>query len=210
MPLSTEDKQQVQQVGILCVLAILALILAPAADYGIGIMRIREAIQGAEKKLSAAEAKFKEEDALIQRIPSLKAELEERGPEILKYEARLPKSEEVPELFRDIDRFKQTSDLEIVFQTRLPPVDKQGYVELPIRLEVEGDFDAIGTFINQLERNQRFVQVKELEISETPTDRSQDLEDPSTFKTHEAVMVVSTFMFKDRVEEDDTENKETN
>jgi len=209
MPLSTEDKQQVQQVGILCVLAILALILAPAADYGIGIMRIREAIQANEKKLSAAEKKYQEELTKIQRIPSLQAELDEREPEILKYEARLPKSEEVPELFRDIDRFKQTSDLEIVFQTRLPPVDKEGYVELPIRLEVNGDFDAIGTFINQLERNQRFVQVKELEISESPADRSQDLADPSTFETHDTVMVVSTFMFKDAVEEAETEDKES-
>ncbi len=201
MALSTQDKQQVQQVGILCVMAILALILAPLADYGVGIMRIRESIKVAEKKRDDAKAKLDEELALIGRIPQLESELDQREPEILKYEARLPKSEEVPELFRDIDRFKQTSDLGIVFQTRLPPVDKQGYVELPIRLEVNGNFDAIGAFVNQLERNQRFVQVKELEISESPADRTQDLEDFEAFQNHDAVMVVSTFMFKDSVPE---------
>ncbi len=201
MPLSTEDKQQIQQIGILSVMAILALILAPGVDYGIGIMGIREAIGVAEKKRDEAQSKLDDELTLIARIPQLEAELNEREPEILKYEARLPKSEEVPDLFRDIDRFKQTSDLGIVFQTRLPPVDKQGYVELPIRLEVNGNFDSIGTFVNQLERNQRFVQVKELEISESPADRGQDLEDPTSFQIHDAVMVVSTFMFKDRVED---------
>ena len=208
MALSTEDKQQIQQIGILCVIVIMALILAPGVDYGIGIMRIREAIKTAEKKRDNAKSKLDEELTLIARIPQLEKELQERGPEILKYEARLPKSEEVPELFRDIDRFKQTSDLGIIFQTRLPPVDKQGYVELPIRLEVSGTFDAIGTFVNQLERNQRFAQVKELEITESPSDRGQDLTDPETFKYHDATMVVSTFMFKNRPEKDATDNKE--
>lgn len=207
MPLSFEDKQQVQQYGMLAAMAIAAIFLLPLPDQGVGILRIREATQAAEKRRDSAKAQLDEELAMIARIPQLETELEQREPEILKYEARLPKSEEVPELFRDIDRFKQTSDLDIVFQTRLPPVDKESYVELPIRLEVSGNFDSIATFVNQLERNQRFVQVKEMDITEGPGDRSQDLNDPLTFENHEATMVVSTFMFKDRLPEEEEAEK---
>jgi type IV pilus assembly protein PilO len=199
MPLSTEDRTQIQNFGVLAVMAVAAVIFIPGPDYGIpvGIYNLYNSIGRLEKSLASEREKYDKEKLRIDRIPALERELQERQPEIQRYEARLPKSTKVPELYRDIDRFKQYSSLDIRDQTRLDPVDKGDYLELPIRIEAKGSFDSIATFINQLERNQRFAQVKELKIIEKPGETTG--EDQQDFENHEATMRISTFMFKDQL-----------
>jgi len=205
MPLSVEDKEQIRNVGLLCAVAIGFLIMGPFADQGIGIKDLRTRIQTEKRKLEEERSLYDKECMRIDRIPRLEEELKERGPEIQRYEARLPKSKRVPELFRDIDRFKQKARLDIVVQTRLDPVDKQDYWELPIRIEARGSYDSIATFINYVERSQRFAQVKELEITEVPGRDSVEKGNIADLGIHDVVMVISTFMFVDQVPADEME-----
>ncbi len=200
MPLSTEDKAQIQNFGILGAIVLIAVIFAPGPDYGvpIGIYGLHQSIKRSEKQLASEKDKLNQEQLRIDRIPALEQELRERQPEIERYEARLPKSTNIPELFRDIDRFKHYSDLDIIVQARLDPVDKGDYWELPIRIEARGTYDSIATFINQLERGQRFAQVKDLKMEEKPGQGVTGTEQQDYVK-HDATMKISTFMFKDQM-----------
>ncbi len=207
MPLSTEDRTQIQNFGVLAVMAVAALIFVPGSQLGlpVGIYDLYKSIGRQEKLLKSEAEKLEKEDLRIKRIPALEKELQERQPEIQRYEARLPKSTKVPELFRDIDRFKQYSSLDITVQTRLDPVDIGDYLELPIRIEAKGTYDSIATFINQLERNQRFAQVKELKIMEKPGETTG--EEQQDFERHEVTMRISTFMFKDQLVAEESKAK---
>lgn len=207
MPLSTEDRTQIQNFGLLAAMAVAAIIMIPGSQLGVpvGIYDLYKSIGRQEKLLVTEKEKFDKEKLRIDRIPALEKELEERQPEIKRYEARLPKSTDIPDLFRDIDRFMQYSNLDIDIQTRLDPVDKGDYMELPISIEANGTYDSIATFLNQLERNQRFAQVKELKIIEKPGETSgQDQQD---FEKHKANMRISTFMFKDQLVADESKAK---
>lgn len=207
MPLSTEDRTQVQNFGVLAVMAVVAIIFAPGPDYGIpvGVYNLYKSIGRQEKLLTTEKDKLDKEQLRIDRIPALEKELQERQPEIQRYEARLPKSTKVPELFRDIDRFKLYSNLVIALQRRLDPVDKGDYLELPILIEARGTYDSIATFINQLERNQRFAQIKELKMLEKPGEVSG--EEKQDFERHDVTMRISTFMFKDQVVAEESKAK---
>lgn len=207
MPLSAEDKTQVKNFALMSAVAIGFLIMAPLSDFGIGIKELRERVATESKLLAEQQQELKDELARIERIPVLEKELEEREPEIRRYEARLPKDRKVPDLFKDIDRFKQQSNLDITVQTRLEPVDKEDYLELRIRVEARGDYDSIATFINFLERNQRFAQIKELEIVEAPGANTREELTTEDLAVHDAVMVVSTFMFVDQEKEAEPEAK---
>ena len=209
MPLSTEDRTQIQNFGLLAAMAVAAIIFIPGPDYGVpvGIYNLYNSIGRLEKSLAGEKEKYEKEKLRIDRIPTLEKELQERQPEIQRYEARLPKSTKVPELFRDIDRFKQYSNLDIVVQTRLDPVDKGDYLELPIRIDALGTFDSIATFINQLERNQRFAQIKELKIMEKPGETSGG--EAQDFERHETTMRISTFMFKDQLVAEESKARST-
>ena len=212
MPLSPEDKEQVRNAGLLTAVAVAFVIMAPLSDQGIGIKELQAAKKTEERLLKSEEEGLHEEKLRIERIPAIEEELRQREPEIQKYEARLPKDREVPELYRDIDRFKQQSGLDIVVQTRLEPVDKEDYLDLPIRVEARGDYDSIATFINYLERNQRFAKVKELEITEIPGENAEEVGTPEDLATHDAAMTVSTFMFltKPKQEKEEGEKNEKN
>jgi len=212
MPLSQEDKDQIRNAILLAAVGIGAVIMAPLGEQGIGIKYLNAAVKREQKLLDKEKSEYEQECAKIERIPALEQALREREPEIQKYEARLPKSQQVPELFRDIDRFKQLSDLDITVQTRLEPVDKEDYWELPIRVEARGDYDSIATFVNYLERNQRFAQIKELEITEIPGENPDEEGTPEDLTIHDAEMVVSTFIFVDQVpkeEKKEQQEKET-
>lgn len=206
MALSPQDRDQIRNVGLATALLTAGLVFLPGPEIGVpvGIMKVREQIQRLDKQIAREEDELSKEETRINRIPVIERELEERQPEIERYEARLPKSTKVPELFRDIDRFKQISGLNITIQTRLDPVDKGDYLELPIRIDANGPYDAIGTFINQLERNQRFAQIKELKISEKPSEQTSDTPD---FTNHDATMRISTFLFRDQVVAAELEEK---
>jgi Tfp pilus assembly protein PilO len=206
MALSPQDKEQVRNVGLLCVLAVGFLVMGPFSDYGVGIKHLTDAIKRQERLLKEEEADLREEEARIDRIDTIKTELAERAPEIERYEARLPKDKQVPELFRDIDRFKQQAGLDIVVQTRLEPVNHEEYIDLPIRVEARGTYDSIATFINLLERNQRFAKIKEVQIAEVPGENREEEGTIDDLAIHDAVMVISTFMFvnpEDRPQQDE-------
>ena len=207
MPLSAEDKTQVKNFTAMSVVAVLFLIFAPLSEFGIGIKELRTKASNEQKLLNEQKQDYDQELARIERIPVLEKELDEREPEIRRYEARLPKDRKVPDLFKDIDRFKQQSNLDITVQTRLEPVDKEDYLELRIRVEARGDYDSISSFINYLERNQRFAQIKELEIVEAPGENTKEELTPEDLGVHDAVMVVSTFMFVDQEKEEEPEAK---
>jgi Tfp pilus assembly protein PilO len=200
MTLSIEDRAQLQGYGALGAIIAAALIFAPGPDYGvpIGIYKLYNTIQRDRKLLETEKEKYEKEKIRIDKIPALENELKERGPEIQRYEARLPKSTNIPELFRDIDRFKQYAGLVIQVQKRIDPVDKGDYWELPISVEANGTYDSVAIFINQLERSQRFAQVKDLKISEKPGEGVSSGE-TQDFKKHNATMRISTFMFKDKL-----------
>jgi type IV pilus assembly protein PilO len=209
MPLSPDDKEQVRNAGLLTAVAVAFVIMAPLPEQGIGIKGLLAAKKTEERLLKTEEEGLRDEELRIDRIPAIERELQEREPEIQKYEARLPKNRDVPELYKDIDRFKQQSGLDIVVQTRLEPVDKEDYLDLPIRVEARGDYDSIATFINYLERNQRFAKVKELEVTEIPGENSEEEGTPEDLATHDAAMTVSTFMFLTKPKQEKKEGEET-
>lgn len=206
MSLAPEDREQVRNFGLLTALAVGTLILAPLPDMGIGIKELWKRIGALEKQVANTKEDFEQKGLRIKRIPNLVDELKDREPEIAKYEARLPKSRKVPDLFRDIDRFQQASGVDIIVQTRIEPNNRGDYIELPVRVEARGDYDSLAVFINQLERNQRFAQVKDLQITEKPGEEIDDSDDPN-FAVHDAVMTISTFMFQDQIAEEESDGK---
>lgn len=198
MPLSPKDQEQIRNLGLLCGIAVAFFVAAPLPDQGIGILQLNKMVKSTTRQLEAKRTELREKQDKIDMIPALQAELDEREPDIRKYEARLPKSKKTPELFRDIDRFKQAANLQITMQTRLDPVDRSDYVELSVRIEALGSYDSIARFINQVENSQRFAQVKTLRITEKPESGGSSGAVPA-YDVHEVVMVISSFMFKDQV-----------
>ncbi|MBN8429339.1 type 4a pilus biogenesis protein PilO [Microbulbifer salipaludis] len=116
------------------------------------------------------------------------AEMEETFGALLK---QLPKDTEVPGLLEDIDEFGRGSGLTIQKVALEGEQVGEFYVELPIRIEVQGGYHEFGAFISGIAGMPRIVTLHDFTI-ETSKDGS-----------HLLSMVVNakTYRYKDQGEE---------
>lgn len=90
-------------------------------------------------------------------------DMEEKFSLLLK---RLPTSHETPGLLDDITYVGTTSGLTFIKINWLPEVEKQFYTELPIQIEVLGDYHEFGQFVSQVAALPRIVTLHDFVITE--------------------------------------------
>lgn len=98
-------------------------------------------------------------------------EIEERFGTLLK---QLPSDTEVPGLLEDITQMGLNSGLEFESITLQPEKSTQFYIELPIRIVVQGTYHDIGTFVSSVASLPRIVTLHDFSISPV-TDGNGDL-----------------------------------
>jgi type IV pilus assembly protein PilO len=90
-------------------------------------------------------------------------DMEEKFSILLK---RLPTSHETPGLLDDITYVGTTSGLSFIKINWLPEVEQKFYTELPIQIEVVGDYHEFGQFVSQIAALPRIVTLHDFTISE--------------------------------------------
>lgn len=88
-------------------------------------------------------------------------EIEERFGTLLK---QLPSDTEVPGLLEDITQMGLNSGLEFESITLQPETVKQFYIELPIRIVVQGSYHDMGTFVSSVASLPRIVTLHDFSI----------------------------------------------
>ena len=88
-------------------------------------------------------------------------EIEERFGTLLK---QLPSDTEVPGLLEDITQMGLNSGLEFESITLQPEVAQQFYIELPIRIVVQGNYHDIATFVSSVAGLPRIVTLHDFDI----------------------------------------------
>lgn len=90
------------------------------------------------------------------------AEIEDRFGTLLK---QLPSDTEVPGLLEDITQMGLNSGLEFESITLQPEVAQQFYIELPIRIVVQGNYHDIATFVSSVAGLPRIVTLHDFDIA---------------------------------------------
>lgn len=89
-------------------------------------------------------------------------EIEDRFGTLLK---QLPSDTEVPGLLEDITQMGLNSGLEFESITLQPEVTQQFYIELPIRIVVQGNYHDIATFVSSVAGLPRIVTLHDFDIA---------------------------------------------
>lgn len=89
-------------------------------------------------------------------------EIEERFGTLLK---QLPSDTEVPGLLEDITQMGLNSGLEFESITLQPETAKQFYIELPIRIVVQGSYHDMGSFVSSVASLPRIVTLHDFNIA---------------------------------------------
>ena len=144
-------------------------------------------------RLRSTEIKTIQTDLLLE--DKLNAKLESLNAKLGQYGKMLSREKELPLLLESLAKLAKDSGVKILGIT---PVVKQGkdqkdiggeksvYQEVPIVITARSGYHELGTFINSLENDERYMQISEIKIKTSK-------EDP---KKHDIEFVVYAYTFK--------------
>ena len=98
-------------------------------------------------------------------IEALDAETAEMQELVTQFARRLPEKSEIPTLLRQFEGFAREVGLRFRF-SQLPPMTDELKATIPYTVVVWGNFHQVLSFINRLERFQRYLKVSDLNIEE--------------------------------------------
>ena len=97
----------------------------------------------------------------------------------------LPEKEEIPTLLTGISKAGKDSGLNfLLFQPR-PDVEKEFYAEIPVAIEVSGDYHGVATFFESVAGLNRIVNIRDITI--TPNKDSDILKTTCTAVTYKFI-----------------------
>lgn len=143
-----------------------------ALVLGLTVIGYEFMIKPANKNLADAKARidtkmaklaeFERATAAAEDLTKQLAQLEEA---ISFFESRLPPKSKIHEVLEQVTVIAQKEGLKPKTIRTLARKDSGGYIEQPLKMELEGDFKAFYSFLLETENLPRIMKIRELEIS---------------------------------------------
>jgi type IV pilus assembly protein PilO len=147
----------------------------------------RNAIQADIAKLELSVAQGTAIESRLQRFKQELAQLENRLTVLRNI---LPAEKETPTVLRSVQQMAASSNLKILKFTPQPVIPRAFYSDWPIKIEVEGNYNGLGTFFEKVSQATRIIDVGTISIkgAEHYTDANLTLN---------ASCTATTFVFMD-------------
>ncbi len=135
------------------------------AGYFFHIQNLQNRLQASTAEESTIRAEFEAKAFLASNLEEYRAqtlEMEESFTELLR---QLPSRTEVPGLVDDVTATGEGSGLEISNIVLAPEAVEEFYIELPIDIDVVGDYHDFGTFVSGVASLDRIVTLHDFSIT---------------------------------------------
>lgn len=187
--LKESDKKFILVTAAVTILSVAFLVLVPIQMNWSGIQETKKEIAAKEKELETAHEKEK-------NLPQLRAAIVQAEEEIQYVEARLPNSRDVPRLLAELNEIATREEIAYAEMETLETREFDRYVEIPLRIVLRSPYHDLGRFLNNVENSDRFSKIDGIQIDWDP-------EEP---EMHEVNLTLSTFMFVEKPEPENTGN----
>ena len=121
-------------------------------------------------KLEEARAAVKDLNAQIQKLQDA----------IDYFNNRLPSKDDVYKVLHEVTQIAQQQGLKTELVETLKAVDCNGYVELPLKMKLEGDFVSYYDFLLKLENMDRITRIREMDLKSQPKSDGESLDNNFT------------------------------
>lgn len=127
-------------------------------------------------KVSTLKRDLADAKHLIENKPLIEKERDKLQLKINKYQQTFPRQQEIQRLLENLSKIASESDVKII---GIKPLDKEGlgvkkkkaiYQEFPIEIIAKSGYHQLGKFLQKLEGGERFIMVKDIEITTDPDD----------------------------------------
>jgi len=138
---------------------------------GVTVVGYRYMIKPANRHLAEAKgrlqtklAKLAEFEKATAAAEDLSRQLEQLQEAIEFFESKLPPTIEIDRVLQDVTVIGEKQGVKCKTIRRLKKKDNSGYIEQPLKMELEGNFNSFYSFLLELEKLPRIMKIRELEL----------------------------------------------
>ena len=117
-----------------------------------------------ETDLQKLQADLDQKRMIAANRPKLEAEIKVLEKQLEVALVKLPEDKDIPKLLTQVNTEGLRAGLEFLLFRPATPVKKGFYAEVPIDIRIEGDYHALGTFLDRVSKLERIVNVADLKI----------------------------------------------
>jgi len=138
---------------------------------GLGVVGYQYMIKPANKDLADKQAKVEAKMEQLAKFQEATAAAEDINKQLEKlqeaiqfFESKLPPTSQIHEVLQQVTVIAQKQGLKPKTIRTLAQKDNSGYVEQPLKMELEGNFSSFYSFLLELEKLPRIMKLRELEL----------------------------------------------
>lgn len=145
-----------------------------------------------EADLQKIQADLDQKRIIAANRPKLEQEIKGLEKQLEAALVKLPEEKEIPKLLTQVNTLGHQNGLDFLLFRPGAPAKKGFYAEVPIEIRVEGDYHALGAFLDRVSRLERIVNVADLRIAPLPAQK------PQSGRTIMADFKATTFTFLEK------------
>ncbi|HEB27636.1 MAG TPA: pilus assembly protein PilP [Porticoccus sp.] len=140
-----------------------------AGGYFYDVAELQEDLAKVQKQEEDLKSQFERKAFQASNLKAYRKQMVEMEVSFGALVSQLPSDTEVPGLLEDITNKGLASGLEITSITLGEERQEEFYIELPIEIEVKGNYHDLGTFVSGIAGLPRIVTLHDFEISQSST-----------------------------------------
>jgi len=118
-----------------------------------------------EASLEKLQVDLQQKQLIAANRPKLEAEIKVLEKELADALVRLPEEKEIPKLLTQVNTLGQQNGLEFLLFRPGATAQKGFYAEVPVEMRVEGQYHALGSFLDRVSKLERIVNVSDIRVT---------------------------------------------
>ncbi|MFB3818803.1 MAG: type 4a pilus biogenesis protein PilO [Candidatus Methylomirabilales bacterium] len=147
-----------------------------------------------QAELQKLETDLAQKKMIAANRPKLEADIKALQAQLAAALVRLPEEKDIPRLLTQVNTLGQQNGLEFLLFRPGTPSRKGFYAEVPIEMRVEGQYHALGGFLDRVSKLERIVNVSDIRVNPLSAQAQAQRAD----KTVVAELRATTFTFLEK------------
>lgn len=126
-----------------------------------------------KSKVDAKMAQLSKFEKATEAAEDITKQLEKLEEAIAFFESKLPPSSQIHNVLKQVTLIAQKQGLKAKTIRTLQTKDNSGYIEQPLKMQLEGDFSSFYSFLLEIEKLPRIMKFRELNLKKQNTDEGQ-------------------------------------
>ena len=145
---------------------LLVLVGMGAAYYFLGYTEQEKTIKKLDKQFNTLEDELHAKQQIAANLSKFKKKVEFLQQKLEEKKKNLPDDANLDQLLKTLNELSEKSQMRIVGFTPKPEQRKNFYAEIPVAMEIEGNYHEIATFFDKVSKEDRIINISRIALED--------------------------------------------